>query len=73
MCVCVCPLSQLRAARYDIHDIFFEMPLEERLALLQLDREVRAERKLREMVTSSSTSQSLLCDSVAKRDAVDVN
>uniref|UniRef100_A0A4W5PIK4 Uncharacterized protein n=1 Tax=Hucho hucho TaxID=62062 RepID=A0A4W5PIK4_9TELE len=43
--------AQLRAARYDVHDIFFEMPLEERLALLQLDREVRTEKKLREMVT----------------------
>uniref|UniRef100_A0A667WZ74 Centriolar coiled-coil protein 110 n=1 Tax=Myripristis murdjan TaxID=586833 RepID=A0A667WZ74_9TELE len=43
--------AQLRAALYDVHDIFFEMPLEDRLALLQQDRELRAERKLREMVT----------------------
>lgn len=42
---------QLRAALYDIHDIFYEMPLEDRLALLQQDRELRVERKLRDMVT----------------------
>lgn len=42
--------SQLRAALYNIHDIFFEMPQEDRLALLQHDRELRAERKLREIV-----------------------
>lgn len=41
--------AQLRAALYDIHDIFFEMPLEDRLALLQQDRELRLERKLRDM------------------------
>ncbi|XP_053194701.1 centriolar coiled-coil protein of 110 kDa-like [Scomber japonicus] len=44
--------AQLRAALYDIHEIFFEMPLEERLALLQQDRELRAERKLRDMEKS---------------------
>uniref|UniRef100_A0A8C4GY76 Centriolar coiled-coil protein of 110 kDa n=1 Tax=Dicentrarchus labrax TaxID=13489 RepID=A0A8C4GY76_DICLA len=41
--------AQLRAALYDIYDIFFEMPLGDRLALLQQDRELRAERKLRDM------------------------
>lgn len=41
---------QLRAALYDIHDIFFEMPLMDRLMLLQQERELRAERKLRELV-----------------------
>ena len=46
---------QLRAALYDLHDIFFEMPLQERLALLQQDRELRAERKQREMVTPQDT------------------
>uniref|UniRef100_A0A672GH22 Centriolar coiled-coil protein 110 n=1 Tax=Salarias fasciatus TaxID=181472 RepID=A0A672GH22_SALFA len=45
--------AQLRAALYDIHDIFFEMPLVDRLALLQQERELRAERKLRDMVTRS--------------------
>jgi len=49
-------LLQLRAALFDIHDIFFTMTLEERLFLLQQDRELRAERKLREMVTAICTS-----------------
>lgn len=44
------PSSQLRAALYNIHDIFFEMPLADRLGMLQHDRELRAERKLREIV-----------------------
>ncbi|XP_041085616.1 centriolar coiled-coil protein of 110 kDa-like isoform X3 [Polyodon spathula] len=42
-------LAQLRAALYDVHDIFFLMPQNERLGLLQQDRELRRERKLREM------------------------
>ncbi|KAG7460144.1 hypothetical protein MATL_G00218170 [Megalops atlanticus] len=46
--------AQLRAALYDVHDIFFEMPLGERLALLQQDRELRLERKLREMEKAKS-------------------
>ncbi|KAM9780056.1 uncharacterized protein ccp110 [Neosynchiropus ocellatus] len=41
--------AQLRAALFDVHEIFFEIPLMERLALLQQDRELRAERKLREV------------------------
>ncbi|XP_051744578.1 centriolar coiled-coil protein of 110 kDa-like isoform X3 [Ctenopharyngodon idella] len=41
--------AQLRAALFDIHDIFFTMTLEERLSLLQQDRDLRTERKLREM------------------------
>ncbi|XP_031420622.1 centriolar coiled-coil protein of 110 kDa [Clupea harengus] len=41
--------AQLRAALFDIHDIFFELTLEERLALLQQERELRTEKKLREM------------------------
>lgn len=43
-------LPQLRAALYDVHDVFFVLPLEERLGLLQQDRQLHAERKLREMV-----------------------
>lgn len=52
-CFCVF-MPQLRAALYDIHEIFFVAPLGERLALLQQDRELRAERKLREMVGADS-------------------
>ncbi|KAK7167240.1 hypothetical protein R3I94_001589 [Phoxinus phoxinus] len=46
--------AQLRAALFDIHDIFFTMTLEERLSLLQQDRDLRAERKLREMEKAKS-------------------
>lgn len=59
LCLCsglytlLCFMPQLRAALYDIYDIFFVMPLGDRLTLLQQDRELRAERKLREMVSGS--------------------
>ncbi|XP_077069716.1 centriolar coiled-coil protein of 110 kDa isoform X1 [Siphateles boraxobius] len=46
--------AQLRAALFDIHDIFFTMTLKERLSLLQQDRDLRAERKLREMEKAKS-------------------
>ncbi|KAG9334124.1 hypothetical protein JZ751_009094 [Albula glossodonta] len=46
--------AQLRAALYDVHDMFFVMPLGERLGLLQQDRELRAERKLRQMEKARS-------------------
>ncbi|XP_077412323.1 uncharacterized protein ccp110 isoform X2 [Vanacampus margaritifer] len=41
--------AQLRAALFDIHEIFFEIPLGDRLALLQQDRELCAEKKQRDM------------------------
>uniref|UniRef100_A0A1A8I7J6 Centriolar coiled coil protein 110kDa n=1 Tax=Nothobranchius kuhntae TaxID=321403 RepID=A0A1A8I7J6_NOTKU len=41
--------AQLRAALYDVHDIFFEMTLTDRLAVLQQDRELRVQRKLRDL------------------------
>ncbi|XP_049601032.1 uncharacterized protein [Syngnathus scovelli] len=40
--------AQLRAALYDIHEIFFEMPPADRWALLQQDRELCAEKKQRD-------------------------
>uniref|UniRef100_A0A3P9HKW7 Uncharacterized protein n=1 Tax=Oryzias latipes TaxID=8090 RepID=A0A3P9HKW7_ORYLA len=46
--------AQLRAALYDIHDIFFEMSLMDRLTLLQQERELRAERKLRDLKAKST-------------------
>ncbi|XP_066498865.1 centriolar coiled-coil protein of 110 kDa-like [Hoplias malabaricus] len=49
--------AQLRAALFDIHDIFFEMTLEERLALLKQDRELCNERKLREMEKAKSPKE----------------
>lgn len=41
---------QLRAALYDIHDIFFTMAASERMNILRHDREVRKEKMLRQMV-----------------------
>lgn len=43
---------QLRAALYDIHDIFFIMEVSERMSILHHDREVRKEKMLRQMVCS---------------------
>ncbi|NXD05566.1 CP110 protein, partial [Certhia familiaris] len=42
-------LAQLRAALYDIHDIFFKMEASERMNILRHDREVRKEKMLRQM------------------------
>lgn len=66
LCVhlCISFVPQLRAALYDIYDIFFEMPLGDRLALLQQDRELRAERKLRDMVTLKYISVMYVCTSL---------
>ncbi len=65
LCVDVSPLvPQLRAALYDIHDIFFDMPLGDRLGLLQQDRELRAERKLRDMVTLKRKAVNQSCSHI---------
>uniref|UniRef100_A0A8C3XU16 Centriolar coiled-coil protein 110 n=1 Tax=Chelydra serpentina TaxID=8475 RepID=A0A8C3XU16_CHESE len=42
-------MAQLRAALYDIHDIFFIMEVSERMNILHHDREVRKEKMLRQM------------------------
>ncbi|NXB87715.1 CP110 protein, partial [Vidua chalybeata] len=42
-------MAQLRAALYDIHDIFFTMDVSERMNILRHDREVRKEKMLRQM------------------------
>ncbi|KAM6957246.1 uncharacterized protein FYW47_011357 [Aplochiton taeniatus] len=60
-------LQQLRAALYDVHDIFFEIPLGERLALLQQDRELRAERKLREMEKAKSPKERVALSAATQR------
>ncbi|XP_071386747.1 centriolar coiled-coil protein of 110 kDa-like [Centroberyx affinis] len=59
--------AQLRAALYDVHDIFFEMPLEDRLALLQQDRELRAERKLREMEKAKCPKERVVLSAATQR------
>lgn len=47
---------QLRAALYDIHDIFFTMEASERMNILRHDREVRKEKMLRQMVSDRQES-----------------
>ncbi|NXT16734.1 CP110 protein, partial [Prunella fulvescens] len=42
-------IVQLRAALFDIHDIFFTMDASERMNILRHDREVRKEKMLRQM------------------------
>ncbi|KAG8006971.1 hypothetical protein GBF38_023065, partial [Nibea albiflora] len=59
--------AQLRAAIYDIHDIFFEMPLGDRLALLQQDRELRAERKLRDMEKAKCPKERVVLSAATQR------
>uniref|UniRef100_A0A3B4GQ94 Centriolar coiled-coil protein 110 n=1 Tax=Pundamilia nyererei TaxID=303518 RepID=A0A3B4GQ94_9CICH len=59
--------AQLRAALYDIHDIFFEMPLEDRLALLQQDRELRVERKLRDMEKAKCPKERVALSAATQR------
>ncbi|XP_056144444.1 centriolar coiled-coil protein of 110 kDa-like [Lampris incognitus] len=59
--------AQLRAALYDVHDIFFVMPLEERLALLQQDRELCAERKLRELEKAKGPRERVALSSATRR------
>ncbi|XP_036445982.1 centriolar coiled-coil protein of 110 kDa-like [Colossoma macropomum] len=59
--------AQLRAALFDIHDIFFEMTLDERLALLQQDRELRTERKLREMEKAKSPKEKMILSAATQK------
>ncbi|XP_026095796.1 centriolar coiled-coil protein of 110 kDa-like isoform X2 [Carassius auratus] len=59
--------AQLRAALFDIHDIFFTMTLEERLCLLQQDRELRSERKLREMEKAKSPKDKVILSAATQK------
>ncbi|GAA6229172.1 centriolar coiled-coil protein of 110 kDa [Lates japonicus] len=59
--------AQLRAALYDIHDIFFEMPLGDRLALLQQDRELRTERRLRDMEKTKCPKERVVLSAATQR------
>lgn len=59
--------AQLRAALYDVHDIFFQMPLSQRLALLHQDRELRLERKLRDMEKTKSTKDKVALSAATQR------
>ncbi|KAJ8246247.1 hypothetical protein GJAV_G00265450 [Gymnothorax javanicus] len=59
--------AQLRAALYDIHDVFFVMSLDERLALLQQDRALREERRLREMNKGRSPRERAVLSAATQR------
>ncbi|XP_065133671.2 uncharacterized protein [Paramisgurnus dabryanus] len=59
--------AQLRAALFDIHDIFFTMTLEERLSLLQQDRDLRTERKLREMEKAKSPKDKMILSAATQK------
>ncbi|XP_054616679.1 centriolar coiled-coil protein of 110 kDa-like [Dunckerocampus dactyliophorus] len=59
--------AQLRAALYDIHEIFFEMPLEDRLVLLQQDRELCVEKKLRDMDKAKSHKEKVILSAATQR------
>ncbi|XP_057700653.1 uncharacterized protein cp110 isoform X2 [Corythoichthys intestinalis] len=48
---------QLRAARYDLYDIFFCLSMGERMQLISLDRELARQRVLRQQVTRKVSSQ----------------
>ncbi|KAH0631903.1 hypothetical protein JD844_019803 [Phrynosoma platyrhinos] len=49
--------AQLRAALYDIHDIFFKMEVSEKMNILRHDREVRKEKMLRQLDKAKATRE----------------
>lgn len=51
--LCNCLPLQLRAARYEVYDIFFSLSARERMQLISWDRELARERELRRQVTFS--------------------
>ncbi|CAC5424654.1 CCP110 [Mytilus coruscus] len=53
-------IAQLQAALLDIHEIFFDIPVWERMQIIDHDRQLRGERRLRESgaTTRSSVSSS---------------
>jgi len=51
--LCNCFPVQLRAARYEVHDIFFSLSAGERMELISWDRELAKKRALRRQVTAS--------------------
>lgn len=49
--LCNCLPLQLRAARYELYDVFFSLSAGERMQLISWDRELARERELRRQVT----------------------
>ncbi|XP_056018756.1 uncharacterized protein LOC125670995 isoform X2 [Ostrea edulis] len=62
-------IAQLQAALLDIHDIFFEIPVHERMALITQSRQLMKEKQLRGSTTvrtSDSTSQPRISSATLK-------
>ncbi|XP_058508491.1 centriolar coiled-coil protein of 110 kDa-like [Solea solea] len=59
--------AQLRAALYDIHDIFFEMPVGDQLALVRQDRELRVEKKLRDLEKAKCVKERVVLSAATQR------
>ncbi|XP_077383229.1 uncharacterized protein ccp110 isoform X1 [Festucalex cinctus] len=59
--------AQLRAALYDIHEIFFEIPLGDRLLLQQQDRELCAEKKQRDMEKAKKEKERAVLSAATQR------
>ncbi|XP_010001529.1 PREDICTED: centriolar coiled-coil protein of 110 kDa [Chaetura pelagica] len=60
-------MAQLRAALYDIHDIFFAMEASERMNILRHDREVRKEKMLRQMDKVKSPREKLTLSTATQK------
>ncbi|XP_071976689.1 centriolar coiled-coil protein of 110 kDa isoform X2 [Engystomops pustulosus] len=60
-------LAQLRAALYEIHDIFFTMDSAERMSLLTHDRELRREKMLRQMEKIKSPRDRMTLSSATQK------
>ncbi|XP_063790480.1 centriolar coiled-coil protein of 110 kDa isoform X2 [Pseudophryne corroboree] len=60
-------LAQLRAALYEIHDIFFTLDTAERMNILVLDRELRREKLIRQMEKIKSPRDRLILSSATQK------
>ncbi|XP_075035841.1 centriolar coiled-coil protein of 110 kDa [Mixophyes fleayi] len=60
-------IAQLRAALYEIHDIFFTMDATERMNILLLDRELRREKLIRQMEKMKSPRDRLILSSATQK------
>ncbi|XP_015271593.1 PREDICTED: centriolar coiled-coil protein of 110 kDa [Gekko japonicus] len=63
-------VAQLRAALFDIHDIFFKMEVSERMNILHHDREVRKEKMLRQL-DKAKTPRDRVSLSIATQKSLD--
>ncbi|XP_072839066.2 centriolar coiled-coil protein of 110 kDa isoform X2 [Pogona vitticeps] len=59
--------AQLRAALYDIHDIFFKMDVSERMGILHHDREVRKEKMLRQLDKAKSSREKVTLSTATQK------